>query len=819
MLDAGVSSRASLPLDAALAAGAGLFVAARPLVGALFAVALAATWLARPRGRSWPRRAALALLAAAVGARAHVGLVAADARAQATRELGLRPGSCTLDAEVDGQPGARRGRTVAVVRVRAGRCGDADVRGALARVGFEGDFPAARGDRLRLEARLAPPERYRNEADPPAIAPRAGRGVALVGSADDAVVVERGRGLLAAVDRLRAAARRAIARDYPSDVEPLARAIVLGESDLDDDDDLAFRRSGLSHLLAVSGMHLVLVVLGAVRAARFTLAAVPLVARGRDVGRHAAWFGVALAWGYALFAGATGSAVRAAAATSWTLGARGLGREPDRPRAFLLSSVAFALADPLETLDPSYALSLLATGALLGGASALEDVLPTVLPRAVARSLAATTAATLATAPLLASFGQPVPAVGLVANLVAVPVGEAVALPASLAALALAPFGAPGRGAALVASGALAALAWIAAFASRAADVACTLPPPDARHVLGAALGFVVAAGGARAGIALRVALVGVALAEAGARLTGEGVLAGGELRVTALDVGQGDALLVELPDGRAMLVDGGGLPGSSVDVGARVLAPELARRRIRRLAAVVLSHPHPDHYGGLVHGLDGVTVEALWDTGQGEAEGAGDGYAELLARLRARGTRVRRPAELCGVEAIGGARVEVLAPCPSADGDLGPNDNSFVLRLAFGSRAFLLVGDAEHEAEQRLLAQRADALHADVLKVGHHGSRTSTGPAFVAAVRPSLALVSTGAQNRFGHPHRETLATLTAAGVPLYRTDLDGAVTVTTDGRRLRVGWAVPSRRGPRRVDEPAREPRAGVGGVGQEQ
>lgn len=345
--------------------------------------------------------AALALL---VALRTHAALEAADIEPQRARERGLRPASCTLDAVVEGQPAVRRGRTVAVVRVLAGRCGDEAVNGLRVRLGFAGEggpWNAARGDRIHAEARLGPPERYRSASDPPAVTPAAIRGVALTGTADAITVVSPGKGPLASLDRLRQAARAAIARDYPASVEPLARAIVLGESDLGDEDDAAFRRSGLSHLLAVSGMHLVLVVLGLVRAVRAGLASIPALARGRDVGRGAAFVGVGVAWAYALFAGATGSAVRAAAATSWTLAARGLGREPDRPRAFLLASVAFAILDPLETLDPSYALSFLATGALLGGASGLEAALPPRLPRWVARSFAATSAATLATAPLL----------------------------------------------------------------------------------------------------------------------------------------------------------------------------------------------------------------------------------------------------------------------------------------------------------------------------------------------------------------------------------------------------------------------------------
>jgi competence protein ComEC len=261
-----------------------------------------------------------------------------------------------------------------------------------------------------------------------------------------------------------------------------------------------------------------------------------------------------------------------------------------------------------------------------------------------------------------------------------------------------------------------------------------------------------------------------------------------GLLRVTFLDVGQGDSAIVDLPGGDAMVVDGGGLVGSPIDVGVRVLAPELRSRRRASLAAVVLTHPHPDHFGGLVAGLDAVGVSALWDTGEGEGEQLGGGYAAVLAAARSRGVAVVRPAQLCGSRAIGGVEVDVLAPCPGYSPDRDANDNSFALRLVYGARAILLVGDAQREEEAALLATARGRLRADVLKVGHHGSATSSSPAFLAAVAPSEAVISVGRRNRFGHPHPATLAALSAAGARVWRTDVDGAVTVTTDGVGLDV-------------------------------
>jgi competence protein ComEC len=264
------------------------------------------------------------------------------------------------------------------------------------------------------------------------------------------------------------------------------------------------------------------------------------------------------------------------------------------------------------------------------------------------------------------------------------------------------------------------------------------------------------------------------------------------QLRITFLDVAQGDSSIVDLPNGDAIIIDGGGLVGSPIDIGARILAPELRARRRGSVLAAILTHPHPDHFGGFLTGLGAVGVAAFWDTGQGEGERLGGAYASLLDALRARGVSIVRPRELCGEHDVGGVRLEVLAPCPSYSSDRGLNDNSFVLRFSYGERAFLLVGDAEREEEQELLAKQRSHLSADFLKVGHHGSRSSSSPEFLEAVAPKDAVISVGARNRFGHPHAETMTSLQKAGIRVWRTDRDGAVIATTDGHSMSVSALV---------------------------
>jgi len=457
-----------------------------------------------------------------------------------------------------------------------------------------------------------------------------------------------------------------------------------------------------------------------------------------------------------------------------------------------------ALLDPLVAFDVSFALSAAATAGLLCIGQPLSTRLapPTAgwLRRAATLSVVATVSAMVPCTPLLATLGSGLTLAGVAANVLAVPFGEAVSLPLCLVHAAL-PVGALSRGMALVASGALLVVRWLAHTSAAATWLAVPVPPPSSVHfvVIGVgALGFLLAgapgrgvlhAGARRAGFAVGT-LLGVAVAEAVSRHAGS---PHGVLRATILDVGQGDSALVDLPDGKLMLIDGGGFVGSPVDPGRSVVLPVLRARRRSRVDIALLTHPHPDHFLGLATALRSLDVGELWDTGQGREQGAGAEYAALIDDLKRRKIPIRGPGELCGPEhLLGGASARVLAPCPGFDPALGANDNSFVVRLRLGARALLFTGDAEGLEEARLLPL-GEALAADVLKVGHHGSRTSTSRALLQAVHPRFATVSCGVRNRFGHPFPGTLAALTSAGIRVLRTDVAGSVELLTDGSDLR--------------------------------
>ncbi len=260
-----------------------------------------------------------------------------------------------------------------------------------------------------------------------------------------------------------------------------------------------------------------------------------------------------------------------------------------------------------------------------------------------------------------------------------------------------------------------------------------------------------------------------------------------GELEMTAIDVGQGDSILVVFPDGKSMLMDGGGIPvfgggeEPKLDTGEDVVAPYLWERSFRSIDVIALSHAHEDHIGGLAAIVDDFHPKELWTGATPES----DSWRNLRARAGKAGAKIV-PMTAPRQFAFGGAQIEILAPLSDyVPSDSPKNNDSLVMRIRYGGRTFLLCGDAERPIERRMLAEN-EVAHADVLKVGHHGSRTSSAAEFLDAASPEFAIISAGYANTYGHPNRDVLDRLRERHAAIYRTDEDGLITVRTDGKRL---------------------------------
>lgn len=257
---------------------------------------------------------------------------------------------------------------------------------------------------------------------------------------------------------------------------------------------------------------------------------------------------------------------------------------------------------------------------------------------------------------------------------------------------------------------------------------------------------------------------------------------------VAFLDVGQALAVAVVTEDGHALLYDAG---NSARDV-REVIAPFFEARGIRTIDYLVLSHPDQDHVGGMPDVIDRFTIGTFVDPALPSTNLA---YLETLERVLDRGIPAQRARR--GQTLTLGADVHVRVLWPSEplrenrDGEPSDNDNSVVLQIVHGEVRILLTGDIEAPAERALLERDGDALQADILQVPHHGSQTSTTPELLDAVRPTIAVIPVGRDNPYGHPHRDVIDRLRLAGVTVYRTDIDGTVTITSDGTEYRVETA----------------------------
>ena len=655
------------------------------------------------------------------------------------------------------------------------RSGERRPASGLVQVSVHGEMPpVGEGQRVALDSPLHRPTGFRNPGGFDYPAHLARRGILVVGStsADRVVAVTADDPPWPVRVRRWAAGR--LGAHLPPASAALLGGLLLGErAQLAPETEDAFRRAGVLHVLAVSGFNVALVassvflVLGAVR--------IPWRAR-------AAGAAIAIV-GFAMVVGAEPSVLRATVMALTVLGAILLERESQLLNALALAGLLLLAWRPEDLWDPGFQLSFAATAGIVwlapGAARALRD---RGLPRWLAAALAVSLTAQVAVTPVMASHFNQLSLVGIAANLAVVPLAGAATV-IGLGALAAAAVSAP-------AADVLFHAAWPALLGLRAVVRAAAAIPGAALAVpapgLGAsacwyaALGLLPAAGEsarvrAAAGTLLAAALTLVAWP---ALRPGDGLL-----RITFLDVGQGDATLVELPEGHRLLVDGGPAGPRRLDVGRHVLAPLLWNRAATRLDLVALSHSDPDHSGGLRAVLRDFRVDRFWDNGHW-----GLGSESTRLALEAAGAS-RHRAGVGERHWLGSALVTVLHPDAGAQGS--ENDRSLVLRLDWRGISLLLTGDLGAAGEAVVLA-RSLPLRATILKVGHHGSRYSSTEPFLDAIRPALAVISVGPRNPFRHPAPETLRRLQATGARVYRTDRDGAVVVETDGTALQVTrWA----------------------------
>ena len=711
-------------------------------------------------------------------------------------------------------------------------------------------FPAIHcGDQIQTKATMHLPERYLDPGVWDATAWLRQQGIGVVGSLKAAAITitpTHGHGgfhcWLHAIQQ--AGSQRLIAFAGSSKASRLPRWMVLNESDagmlsamilgdrtyLDHQARVGFERTGSFHLLVVSGMHLAIFA-GCI----FGLAAWLRLPR--------AWsttVTIACSFAYALLAGFGEPVQRSFWMVTLYLLARLIFRERNSLNAIGFAAVCLLALDPSSLWGASFQMTLLSV-LIVGGVAipvaehtfapylqaarnlnliAIDPELPprlaqfrvtlrlisSHLERFTGRWLAYTVPAgsvrlflricelllvsaliELAMSLPMAIYFHRVTAAGLPVNLLVVPL-IGLALPSALITFAtLLIWPALAAAPAALTAALLHAINGIVRLFSGMAIGDIRIPDPGVLAIVAGILLIGLAVWGAR-NSRFPVAFPIAALACSAACVFYPRALLyhPGVLEVTAIDVGQGDSVLLISPEGKTLLIDAGGptgggsqAPSGNFEIGEDVVSPVLWSLNIRRLDAIALSHAHSDHMGGMPSLLRNFRPRVLWVGTNPEIAA----YQALLAEAK----QLNIPIEAMAAGSsftFGGAQVDVLSPSPDYTPGAGAsNDDSLVLHVSYGKTSVLLEGDAEAPSERQMLSE---PLHADLLKVGHHGSRTSTIPPFLARVAPTYAVISVAHRNPYGHPKWEVLRRLQDDHVRTFRTDATGATTFYLDGKSV---------------------------------
>jgi competence protein ComEC len=630
------------------------------------------------------------------------------------------------------------------------------------------DAPIHPGERLTVRGRLEPFDEPRNPGEPSMRDIEAEDGV--VGRLATARVLSRtgidAWDVRAWAARLRAAASARIRAVVPEPSATILAGALWGErGTLPDDLHDAFQATGTVHVLVTAGLHLGIV------------AALIIFALGR-IGLHRS-VACALAFGlivaYAWLTGAHLPALRATAMLGIALFARACGARVGSWNTLAFAALTIALLWPAAVASASFAMSFSCVGAIVLFAEPLAERLGGLpVPERLREAVALTCATQIGTWPLTAALFSSLAPYAVLANAIVVPL-VGIVLPLGIATLAV-PALAPLATTVLLAIEAT--VRTIAAFpgarASIAAPSAGSIVAYDALCIAGAIL---IRRSHGRLGALLIAAAFACVIVPLDVH-RGHGLI------VTHLDVGQADAAVIRTPSDRIILIDTGGelehgtsTVSSAERAGARIVLGYLRRTGIGRIDLMILTHPHGDHVGGAAPIIDAMPVGMIFDSGQ-----AYSGRAYRDAMMAAGSHHVPVVLARRGMQWTSGDGVtlQVLAPSMPFLADTGDdvNENSIVVMLRADGFRELSMGDAGEASEARLLAAGID-LHADAVKVGHHGSRYASTTRFVAAVHPQIAVISVGRHNTFGHPAEATIEAWHDIGAEILRTDQCGAISL----------------------------------------
>ncbi len=555
-----------------------------------------------------------------------------------------------------------------------------------------------------------------------------------------------------------------------------------------------FARTGIAHLLAISGLHIGIVTLIVYTLALWILRNSERCMLAFNIKKAATLLSIPPVLFYAVIAGFSLPTMRAVIMVIVFLVALILDRERDIYNTMAIAALVILLIAPTSILDASFQLSFAAILAIVFITPRLrmifkrEDTLETILmgksvslriKEKISYILMVSIAAFLGTAPIVAYHFRLLPIVGSVANLVIVPLIGFLVVPLGLMAVSLIPLS--HSLASILIWGADKVLGfsiWLNGIFAMIPFAAIRVARPTISEIVLIYLTILVsvfAITSKKMRLMLPIFLLPL-LVIYGYRYYKTNY--DPDLKITFISVGQGDAALVELPYGKRMLIDGGGFYNPMFDVGERIVAPILWDKGINKIDYMALSHPQMDHAGGLLYISKNFDIGEFWWNGD-------DGLTGLRESLQEKGVPMAIKDTAAKPMDINGVAVEFLHP--GKDSLLDKNNRSLVIKLKYGDVSIIFSGDIEEEGERELLSRGLD-LKTTILKIPHHGSRSSSTEEFVKALNPDIVVASVGYNNPFGFPHKEIIKKYRKKGALIYRTDKEGAITIETDGSDINV-------------------------------
>ncbi len=563
-----------------------------------------------------------------------------------------------------------------------------------------------------------------------------------------------------------------------------------------------FAKLGISHLIAISGLHVGIVGGAVFFLFRWLLSRFRFFLWRAWTRKGAAVPTFLMILAYAMISGMFPSTRRAVIMIAIFLLAVWAEREQDSFNTLAAAALAMALYHPLVIFSLSFQLSFAAVGAILYGFSRRSvsyEQGPRNIRSWIYESLFISCCALLGTLPLASMYFNYIPLISPLSNLIFIPIVGFIAVPVGLTGVFLYP---------ILPDIAVLLMRLDIFYLDMVAELVRICAHPSflgvgiiSMNIFETIIYYLLIFGLVEwfstddrtrkrklAGICIAI---GVVAGSADLYYWIDERFLREDLRVTVIDVGQGNAALLELPKGGVMLIDGGGFYDNDIfDVGERIIAPLLWQKKIMTVDKIVLSHPNSDHLNGLLFIAENFSVKEIWTNGE-----AVDikGYKELLSIIRERKIPHKTIETLPRTQQFNRLKVDILYPpddfLSQEDRWRDENNNSLVIRIVFGSVSFLFTGDIEEEAEAELAEIAGKELKSMLLVAPHHGSRTSSTNAFLDAVDPEAVLISAGWNNQFRLPHPSVLDRYQKRGYRIFRTDLQGAVRVKTDGERISIG------------------------------